>query len=108
MLNINNLDSFDNYNTNNTQMIQKPRTYIPSPFPSSFFNEPDKDEYIKTPQTENTSINAGAIGKTQHNYMPSPYRTVKQYEINPQTEYVLQNAQIANARAISLMNGRFL
>lgn len=98
MHNINNINLTNN---NNNEMYAIKRTYIPSPFPKSFFKDTKSDEYIKTP------INAQSINKTQHNYIPSPYRQVKVYEINPQTEYVLQNAQIANARAIALMNGGF-
>lgn len=96
MLETNNLNLI---NKSLNSEIQTPkRTYIPSPFPKSFFENTKSDEYIKTP------IKAESINDNQHNYIPSPYRSVKTYQVNPQTEYVLQNAEIANARAISLMS----
>ena len=52
-----------------------------------------------------TPINAHSINKIEHNYIPSPYRQVKIYQINPQTEYILQTSQNAVNNAIALMNG---
>lgn len=96
MLNTNNI----NFNSNNSEAYMPKRSYIPSPFPKSFFENANKtDEFVKTP------INASSINKVEHNYIPSPYRQVKIYQINPQTEYVLQTSQNAVNNAIALMNG---
>ena len=96
MLNINNT----NFTNNNKETSTVKRSYIPSPFPKSFFENTTKsDEYIKTP------IKAQSINKVEHSYIPSPYRQVKVYEVNPKTEYVLQSSQNVINHAISLMNG---
>ncbi len=99
---MNNINNINLTNTNKNEIYNSKRSYIPSPFPKSFFeNSTNNDEYIKTP------INAQSINKIEHNYIPSPYRQIKIYEINPQTEYVLQNSQDAINHAISLINGGF-
>lgn len=99
MHNINNINPINN---NNNEIYPSKRSYIPSPFPKSFFENTTKsDEYIKTP------INAQSINKVEYSYIPSPYRQIKVYEINPQTEYVLQSSQNAINQAVSLMNGGF-
>lgn len=100
MLETNNLNLTNN--SLNSEIQTPKRTYIPSPFPKSFFDDTTKsDEYVKT------QINAKSINDNQHNYLPSPYRQVKVYQVNPQTEYVLQSSQNVINRAISLMNGGF-
>ena len=99
MLNTNNIN-FNNNNNSNGETYKPKRSYIPSPFPKSFFENSTKtDEFVKTP------INAHSINNVERNYIPSPYRQVKTYQINPQTEYVLQTSQNAINNAISLMNG---
>ena len=92
MLNTNNI----NFNNNSNGETYTPkRSYIPSPFPKSFFENSTKtDEFVKTP------INAHSINNVERNYIPSPYRQVKTYQ-----EYVLQTSQNAINNAISLMNG---
>lgn len=100
MLEMNNLNLINN--SLNSEIQTPKRTYIPSPFPKSFFENTTKsDEYVKK------SINAKSINDNKHNYLPSPYRQVKDYQVNPQTEYILQSSQNVINHAVSIMNGRF-